>query len=295
MKELPLLISFSGGKTSAFMTFYLINKYPCREKIIVFANTGKEREETLEFVNACDKAWGLDVVWLEGVINPQHRSGTIAKVVSFETASRNGEPFEAVIKKYGIPNKANPHCSRELKAQTIYSYASHLWGKGGYETAIGIRADETKRINWERAKAKKYTYPLATEYRVDKQYINRFWDSQPFTLNLKSYQGNCDLCYKKSNRNLLTLITESPESLIWWAEMERKYKNFIPESRQHNENLAPPFHFFRENQSASDLLELSQFPFEKAKDTHDTDKLQLLMFSDPELDFTDGCQSCEVF
>lgn len=292
--ELPLLISFSGGKTSAFMAYYLVNKYPCREKVVVFANTGKEDEETLRFVDKCDKAFGLNVFWVEAVVNPEMGKGVRAKVVDFTTASRKGEPFEAVIKKYGIPNGAAPHCSKFLKKQTIKSFIRKQIGWKQYETAIGIRADETNRINWEQAKKERTVYPLVTDFRVDKAYINRFWDKQPFTLNLKSYQGNCDLCYKKSKRNLLTLILENPERLLWWDQMEQKYKMFIPESRQHNENLKPPFHFFRENLSAQDLKEEAALPFEKARDEHDTNKLQLLMFSDPDLDFTDGCQTCEV-
>lgn len=293
-KELPLLISFSGGKTSAFMAYYLVNKYPCRERVVVFANTGKEDEETLRFVDKCDKAFGLNVVWVEAVINPEHGQGTISKVVNFKTASRNGEPFEATIQKYGIPSKPNPHCTRELKQRPIHHFAKQVLGWAEYETAIGIRADETSRLNWENAKKNRLVYPLATEFRVDKSYINRFWDKQPFTLNLKSYQGNCDLCYKKSKRNLLTLILENPDRLLWWDQMEQKYKMHVPESRQHNPNSKPPFHFFRENLSAQDLKELSGFRFEKAKDEHDTSKLQMLMFSDADLDFTDGCQSCEV-
>lgn len=51
-----LLVSFSGGLTSAYMTKWILdnlsNQY---EMIVVYANTGKEREETLQFVNECDK------------------------------------------------------------------------------------------------------------------------------------------------------------------------------------------------------------------------------------------------
>lgn len=58
----PLLISFSGGRTSAFMTRVLVDYLQDRERPVVFANTGKEREETLWFINECDKRWKLGVI-----------------------------------------------------------------------------------------------------------------------------------------------------------------------------------------------------------------------------------------
>jgi hypothetical protein len=35
------------------------------EAVICFANTGKEDEATLKFVNNCAINWGVDIRWLE--------------------------------------------------------------------------------------------------------------------------------------------------------------------------------------------------------------------------------------
>ena len=73
--EKRILVSFSGGRTSAYMGKYLKQKYEGTdvELCFVFANTGKEREETLDFINECDKRWGFEVNWVE--YNPQEEYG----------------------------------------------------------------------------------------------------------------------------------------------------------------------------------------------------------------------------
>lgn len=249
-EQLPLLISFSGGKTSGLMTRILCDYYSTREKVVIFSNTGKEREETLDFVNQCDQRWGLNVVWLEALVSPEKGVGTRHKVVDFGSASRQGEPFEAVIAKYGIPNLSFPHCTRELKIQTIHSYVKNHLGWKEYETAIGIRADEQHRINWNQAKLKRYVYPMATDFVLDKKAVNAWWEGQDFTLHLLEEEGNCDLCWKKSDKKLVRIIRRTKHLLEWWDEMERKYSSV--------KTPLTPAYFFRKNRSAKEMLALAE-------------------------------------
>ncbi len=61
-----IAISFSGGRSSAVMTQLVLQKYPDAEIEITFANTGFEHEDTLRFVNDCDRhLFGGRVVWIE--------------------------------------------------------------------------------------------------------------------------------------------------------------------------------------------------------------------------------------
>lgn len=121
-----LLASFSGGKTSAFMTKWLLdNKSEEYDIKVVFANTGEEHVKTLEFVHVCDQAFGFGTVWIEAIQRERGKSSG-HRIVTFETASRNGEPFEAMIGKYGIPNTSFPHCTRELKLNPIKSYLASI-------------------------------------------------------------------------------------------------------------------------------------------------------------------------
>src|SRR3990167_3600603 len=292
-----LLISFSGGETSAYMTQWLLKDFKgWKDMIVVFANTGEENEQTLEFVNKCDKEFGWNIVWVEAVINPIMNKGTRHKIVTFETASRNGEPFEAMIAKYGIPNIKFKHCSRETKGNVIRSYVRSIgWKKKDYKTAIGIRADEIDRMSESREKERLY-YPLINS-GITKPFVNRFWRDMPFRLELKGYEGNCKVCWKKSLRKHLTIAKENPNAYDNFKKWEEKYEGFIPESRKHNLEIKPPMRFFRKNLSVADIMKLSKKEFTPATDDAVTyrEVIQLGMF-DYELDNSNGCvESCEVF
>ena len=64
----PALISFSGGRTSGFMLYKIIQAYggSLPDDIhVVFANTGKEAPETLDFVQEVSEKWDIEIHWLE--------------------------------------------------------------------------------------------------------------------------------------------------------------------------------------------------------------------------------------
>lgn len=295
-----LLISFSGGRTSAYMTYFLLHTWKDRhlyDIIVVFANTGKEKEATLQFIKKCDDTFGFNTVWIEAIHNPLNKYGVTAKVVDFKTADREGKVFEDTIKKHGIPNRTSPHCSRQMKEEAIRAYGRSIGWKGkDYQTAIGIRFDENSRINWTKAKRKHLLYPLTTIKKTVKNDINTWWSNQSFDLEIKSYEGNCDFCWKKSNRKLMTIIKEDPKVGKWWEEMQEKYGNFIPESRKDNKNIKLPIRFFRENQTVNDFVEESKFPFQLARDeSKDVAQYRPLTWEEY-FDSNDGCsESCEAF
>ena len=253
-----LLVSFSGGETSAYMLWWILKNWSNKYEIkVVFANTGQENEETLLFVQKCSEYFDIEVVWVEAVVNPENRKGTTHKVVNFETASRNGEPFEAVIAKYGIPNPATPHCNREMKLNAINSYMKSIGWKN-YYSAIGIRVDEFDRMNAKR-KERRLLYPLISEKPMSKGKINQWWNLQPFRLELKGYKGNCKTCWKKSDAKLYTLINENKSQFDFFEKMENQYSSFVPESRiklmkERGEEIPTRTNFFRKNRSVADLV-----------------------------------------
>jgi len=292
-----LLISFSGGETSAYMTYWVLNnwKNQYNDILVVFANTGQENEQTLEFVKNCDEYFNFKTVWIEAVQFYNERKAPSFKIVDFKSAARDGEPFENAIAKYGIPNSKFKDCTRNLKQKPIEAYAKSIgWALGSYELAIGIRADECDRMSML-ANRRKIIYPLVSAHPMTKPKINSWWANQPFRLNLKGYQGNCKWCWKKSFRKHYTLISESPQIYDFPRKMETLYAFHGPEFRKDTTNnpLAKNYRrvFFRGNKSVDDLFN----EYEQRKDIFVRADDDAAIF-DPDFDVGAGCEeSCEVF
>lgn len=211
------VINFSGGRTSAYMTKRLIDE-GLTDYIVLFQNTGKELKETLDFINECDKRWNLNIVWLE------YRFGNNFEQVTYETASRNGRPFEELIEhnKHFLPNQRMRYCTDGLKIQTARRYLQDA-GYTEWTSYNGIRYDEPKR--WSKVK----NLPSYQEielpcvgWKTTKQDVKDFWDKQDFDLKLKEPYGNCDLCFLKGKGKLSIIANEKPELFDWWIEQEKK-------------------------------------------------------------------------
>lgn len=221
----PACISFSGGRTSAYLLWRVLqaNDGILPGNIAVcFANTGKEDEATLEFVRDCGHHWNVKIVWLEWRDTEEK-----FEIVSFETASRNGEPFEALVKKRNyLPNPVTRFCTIDLKIRPIGRYLLSL-GMAETKTeaenmsVLGMRADEQRRA----AKiSDKSRIPLV-QAGITKADIGKFWRNNTFDLMLPNnngvtMHGNCDLCFLKGGSQILSLIAEKPKRAIWWANIE---------------------------------------------------------------------------
>ena len=224
-----LRVSVSGGRTSARMA-WLIKKHLCQffEVLFLFANTGREHPDTLRFVNDVDQHLGLGLIWLEAVVHPGERKSCTHRVVTFDTASRNGEPFKAVASKYGLPNQTFKNCTRELKTNPMESYAESVgWENGTYWTAIGIRADEKRRVA-DSAVAQYIVYPLTDWWPMDKQDVLTFWEDKQWDLAIEEREGNCLECHKKSDKKLALLAQEHPEYFTFPVMLDKLFSNVGP-------------------------------------------------------------------
>lgn len=241
--------SFSGGRSSALMCEVLQDRFGDTHDIVyTFANTSWEDPDTLRFVDAVDRWLGLKLVWLEAVVMPGRKSCG-HRVVSYETAKRGGEVFESVVAKYGLPNQVFKLCTRELKTNVMNSYARSIgWAPGTYQTAIGIRADEPRRVRREVAERERIIYPLVDIRPVDKADVIARFEDFDWDLRIEEHDGNCRRCYKKSDRKLYRGYREDPASFEFPIRLERLYSNVGPN------NVPGPRKMYRGYTSASDLV-----------------------------------------
>jgi 3'-phosphoadenosine 5'-phosphosulfate sulfotransferase (PAPS reductase)/FAD synthetase len=177
----PAHVSTSGGLTSGFMLRRVLDAHggslpPCVHAL--FCNTGKERPETLDFIHEIEIRWSVPIVWLE-YVSPQWPPGPLRcyrvhsdggldlgfykesdprndasfRVVSHATASRSGEPFDALIahrarlNRQGghLPNPVSAWCSSELKQRTMRRWMV-AQGYDEWSSVVGLRADEQRRV-----------------------------------------------------------------------------------------------------------------------------------------------------
>ena len=231
--EGPALISFSGGRTSAFMLKQIIDAHGGTlpdDIYVTFANTGKEMPETLDFVQACSEHWGVKVHWLElemGDERPVYRT----KEVTYETASRDGKPFEALIgRRSYLPNPVARFCTAELKIRRMKDFMWKMKGYKHWDNVLGLRYDEPRRVSSSRNASDRERWgnlmPMYDAKHTVKDVLE-FWQKANFDLTLPSIDGqtlagNCDLCFLKGRKTLTKLIKERPDLTTWWIAQENR-------------------------------------------------------------------------
>ena len=239
----PALLAFSGGRTSAYLLRKHLDAHGGQlpdDVHVTFANTGKEREETLRFVHECATRWNVRVRWLEWIDREGKDTDAAARFneVGFNSASRDGEPFRRLIarKKY-LPNAVSRFCTAELKVNTMKRFML-AQGYDKWTNIVGLRADEMRRIakqqkrNDEGKERWLSTWPLL-HAGVTKADVWRFWLGknvnprdpiyplpQGFDLGLWPYEGNCDYCFLKGEQVLAFQERERPGSIDDWIGME---------------------------------------------------------------------------
>jgi 3'-phosphoadenosine 5'-phosphosulfate sulfotransferase (PAPS reductase)/FAD synthetase len=226
----PAVISFSGGRTSAFLLRHMLDQGLGQDVHVLFANTGKERPETLEFVHQCETRWGVTVHWLEYRPGNEERKARYEEV-DYEHASRDGEPFDMLVAhRDRLPNPLMRICTQELKIRVMREWMKdhdyrHWW------MVVGLRADEPRRVARmeglnEQAKERWTTVMPLSKAGVVEEDVLAFWKEQPFDLKLRTWEGNCDLCFLKSHAKKVRIVQDNPQVADWWLEKEASHEPF---------------------------------------------------------------------
>lgn len=257
VKDKNLMVTISGGRSSATMARYIqtSEKYKDYEKVYVFANTGQERKETIDFLKNIVNKWDIPLVMIEGVYSHTMNVGVSYKIVDFETLSMDSTPFEGAIMHKnkgefnGVPHSEAPYCSQMLKTLPCKKLCDDVFGVNNYQKAIGMRKEDMpKRITWKEIEEDKTRiFPLLTDFEtpVDNPFLNQWWNKQSFKLMIHNKFGNCELCWKKSDNNLIDAIRFGVSSETWWFKMEQKYGNTA----------------FRNRKSIIDLVKMASMPY----------------------------------
>lgn len=225
----PTILAVSGGRTSMFMLRRYLDHHGGRlpeHAVAVFNNTGREHPKTLDFVQRCSTEWSCPIVWLE------YRDAEVPadrwQEVNHNSASRDGEPFAAVIRrKQMLPNQVARFCTVEMKIHCTHRWARAAWPYGGkrYVKAVGFRADEPQRVARSRHRCGQNKDPWDVAWPlfdagIRKPAILAWWDAQPFNLEIPERLGNCDLCFLKAAWKLGQNIEETPEIADWWIAQQ---------------------------------------------------------------------------
>ena len=269
----PAVVFLSGGRTSGYMLYRILEAHeglPDHIKV-VFANTGKEMPQTLDFVRDMGENWGVDVTWVEARVRAggegENKYVYSTVVVDYETASRDGRPFsELIIARRYLPNIVARFCTSELKVRRIKDFIQASCQITTWIQVIGIRADEPRRavkmLNREQEGNEVYL-PLYTA-GVTKEEVGRFWEQQNFDLQLPNNQGvtdwgNCDLCFLKGHYKKQSIIRARPDLADWWIAQEAYVSHIAKDtSAAHFRNDQPSYATMK----ARTTMEIPMFEFE---------------------------------
>lgn len=208
------IVSFSGGRTSAKLVLMAISIYGPDNVDVVFMDTGAEHPKTYEFIKKLIDVFDVDLVCLRGDFNQPLGKGVGYNVVPIGDCKFDLKPFSEMMRKYGAPYIGGMFCTDRMKLTPFKKYCDDKYGKGNYETILGIRADEPNRL-----KQKKNISYLADICDDEKQDVLNWWEEQEFDLEIPEWLGNCVFCPKKSNLKLAASQRDEPWLYAEWLDM----------------------------------------------------------------------------
>ncbi len=162
-EELPHVVRFSGGRSSAAMTFLLAESgllRPERGDIVLFANTSAEHPGTYAFARECkqriERDFGLPFLWYEFCTVEDAARGVYMRKTSYRLVSEvpveedprgyhsRGEAFEEMLSYNGmLPTPHTRSCTAKLKLYPAHDLLAEWFGGGDGPEHTGHYAERS--------------------------------------------------------------------------------------------------------------------------------------------------------
>lgn len=226
------VVSFSGGRTSAYMLHVIRNLDPTA--LFVFMDTGAEHPNTYKFIRDVVDNWGINLACLRVVPVMVDGVGSNYEIIDYRDCKQDLIPWQRMLQKYGHPYVGGAFCTDRMKTVPFTKYCDNNIGKGNYRTWIGIRQDEPARLWGESAYIALSSYGFENE-RISSLFVrainvartmNLEYANQLIAGDVIKISAAYDLCCERiefiinSNLHFLAEIDESEKGdiLDWWEE-----------------------------------------------------------------------------
>lgn len=269
------VISFSGGRSSALLVYLMKNQYPNSD--FIFMDTGAEHPKTYEFVKNVVKHFDIKLTCLRVVVNPELGQANSYREITLDELKPDLRPFRDVCYKYGTPYIHGAFCTRTMKFEPFIRYCNEHYGKNNYQTWLGIRADEPRRLKLKDG----YSY-LADISDFDKKDVIDWWETQPFDLDLPEHLGNCVFCIKKGINKIALAARDEPKMAENFINLINDPNIRVVERRQQKNKI-----MYRGNNSLIAIMAMYQ--------DHSREEILATIKGNRSYDSGSCSESCEVF
>jgi hypothetical protein len=269
------VISFSGGRSSAFMTLELKKLFP--DIPVVFCDTGAEHPKTYEFIRKFSKHFKIDIRCIRTKVDMRHGHGCHYTEISINDIGDDLKPFNDMMQKYGTPYVTGAFCTDRMKDKPFKNWCKDYFNNEPYRIWIGLRIDQPTKFN--RLREERFLY-LADISDYEKRDIAYFWKQQPFDLEIADHLGNCVFCIKKSAYKIGLATKDEPE-------MADKFIKIIEEATPKERNITQDKKIMYRGRTSLEGLK-------KFYSTIDREKLISKLINGKQFETTCASESCEI-
>lgn len=228
--SIPQIVSFSGGRTSAYLVHLMEKRRKAGEDIrYVFMDTGAEHPDTYKFIREVVTRWSIDLTCLRVDVNPELGKGNGYRILDIDEIGPDLQPWIDITKKYGTPYFGGAFCTRAMKIEVCNHYC-----KDNFEDHVswlGMRIDEPARI-WGESIFRLMRKMSFDDYMMGSLYreLSGIETIQDMVEMLEPrFLLDSDLAKKiagrvidirKSKQRFMAEITEfeKPDILDWWSK-----------------------------------------------------------------------------